>query len=285
MQANTNRRGFHDSGARAGVRCACSAHLHEAKENFVSKHPTHLIPAAILLVALSSCASIATQRRPDDWKAAEKGSKEPLSLFPSDTATMTDAEIARILDVNVRLRSRVRLAVLHLDHRSVDFGWLYVGAGAPVGWLNAEMFAALRKLDRVYDASYLPSVLVPSKLTVAHLREAGARYQADLLLIFRSECQTYQQFRLFRASRAKAYCLADASLLDVRTGLMPFTSRATKDYLIEEKESEIDLAETVRRSEQTAVEAAMLENANNLASFLKSLPVDTEAGDRQPSPY
>jgi hypothetical protein len=251
----------------------------------VSKYRTHLIlPASILLVALSSCASVATQPRPErDLKAAEGDSKEPLSLFPSDTATLTDAEIAHILDVNVRLRSRVRLAVLHLDHRSVDFGWLY-GGGAPVGWLNAEMFAVLRKLDRVYDASYLPSVLIPSKLTVAHLREAGARYQADLLLIFRTECRTHQQYRLFRASRAKAYCLADASLLDVRTGIMPFTSRATRDYLIEEKESEIDLAETVRRSEQTAVEAAMLENANNLASFLKSLPTETNAVDRQALP-
>jgi hypothetical protein len=241
----------------------------------VSKSATCLVLLSSVAIAHSSCASVATQpRRANDPRGlVASDAKEPVSLFPSDTAILTDAEIARILDVRVGLRNRVRLAVLHLDHRSMDFGYLYGGEGVPIGWLNADMFALLRKLERVHDASYLPSVLIPAKLTVGHLREAGARYQADLLLIFRTECRTYQQYRLFRASQAKAYCLADAALLDVRTGIVPFTSRATKDYLIEEKDTEIDLAETVRRSEQTAVEAAMLENATNLASFLKSVSV------------
>jgi hypothetical protein len=44
------------------------------------------------------------------------------------------------------------------------------------------------------------------------------------------------------------------------------------------------LAETVRRSEQTAVEAAMVENANNLAAFLKSLPAGSDTVDRQLPP-
>lgn len=235
---------------------------------------TRLIALTWLAIAPASCASVGTQPRPatDLRGPAEREAKETLSLFPSDTEILSDAEIARILDVRLGLRSRIRLAVLHLDHRSVDFSYLYRGEGVPIGWLHADMFAMLRKLERVYDASYLPSVLIPAKLTVGHLREAGARYQADLLLIFRTECRTHHQFRIFRASQAKAYCLADAALLDVRTGLVPFTSRATRDYLVEEQKSEIDFAETVRRSEQTAVEAAMFENASNLASFLKTLP-------------
>ena len=60
--------------------------------------------------------------------------------------------------------------------------------------------------------------------------------------------------------------------------------RGDRDCLIEEKESELDLAETVRRSEQTAVEAAMVENANNLAAFLKSLPAGSDTVDRQLPP-
>ena len=38
------------------------------------------------------------------------------------------------------------------------------------------------------------------------------------------------------------------------------------------------------RGQRTAVEAAMLGNANNLASFLKTLPTETDAVDRQASP-
>jgi len=230
---------------------------------------THLV---VLVLVAGGCGSIATQPRP--YAAALAGARDegPTSLFPSDAETMGDAEIARILDAQVALPRRARIAVLHLEHRSADFGWLYAGERAPATWLFADMFTTVRKSPRAYDVSYLPSVLVPHKLTVGYLREAAARYQADLLLIFRTECRTYQQYRLFSASQARAYCLADAALLEVRTGIMPFTSRSLQQFLIPESKADLDLSETVGRSEQTAAEAAMAENAGNLATFLGTLP-------------
>jgi hypothetical protein len=103
------------------------------------------------------------------------------------------------------LRDRLRVAVLHLGHRSVDFAWLYHAEPVPATWLQEKLFTALHGAAGVHDASYLPSFLIPVKLTVAHLREAAARYQADLLLVFQTECRTHQEYRLFQASRAKAY--------------------------------------------------------------------------------
>jgi hypothetical protein len=239
-------------------------------------HPRrHLAICLAFTVTGMSCGSVSTQMRPRE--PASPTAEGPLSLFPSDAAALADAEIARILDVRVALPAHVRIGVLHLEHRSADFSWLYSGERTPATWLFAGMFTALRKAERAYDASYLPSMLVPQKLTVGHLREAAARYQADLLLIFRTECRTYQRYKVFSASEAKAYCLADAAVLEVRTGLVPFTSRATQDFLIEEKKEDVELGETVRRSEQLAAEAAMTENATNVVAFLRGLPAKGKA--------
>jgi hypothetical protein len=229
-----------------------------------------------LLVTTGSCSSVSTQMRPHQ-AALPPPTEGPLSLFPSDAAALGDAEIGRILDVRVALPAQVRIGVLHLEHRSADYGWLYAGERTPATWLFTGMFEVLRKAERAYDASYLPTMLIPQKLTVGYLREAAARYQADLLLVFRTECRTYQQYNVFKASEAKAYCLADAAVLDVRSGLVPFTSRATQDFLIKEAREDVELGETVRRSEQLAAEAAMAEIATNVVAFLRALPPQQKA--------
>ena len=241
------------------------------------RHPALFVPALWLLAA-TGCASVASRPHPSLHTAPPDGPDEqqPLSLFPADGAALSDTEIARILSARPLLRPEMRVAVLHLEHRSVDFSWLYRSERVPATWLHEQLFAALRGAPGIHYASYLPAFLTPQKLGVGHLREAAARYQADLLLIFRTECRTHKQFRLLSASQAKAYCLADAGVIDVRTGLVPFSSRAVQQYVIDQEKAELDLEETVRRSEQTAVEAAMAENGRNLAEFMR-------AAQRRPS--
>ena len=58
------------------------------------------------------------------------------------------------------------------------------------------------------------------------LREAAARYQADLLLLFRSSCRTFERYRLFEQDQARAFCAVESVMLDVRTGLVPFVATA-----------------------------------------------------------
>lgn len=235
----------------------------------IERRPSLILPALWLLAA-AGCASIASRPHPALHTVSPNDQQQPVSLFPADRAALSDPEIEKILSARPLLRPEMRVAVLHLEHRSVDFSWLYRSEPVPTTWLHEKLFAALRGAAGIHDASYLPAFLTPQKLTVGHLREAAARYQADLLLIFRTECRTHKQFRLFSASQAKAYCLADAGVIDVRTGLVPFSSRAVEQYVIDQQQAEMDLEETVRRSEQTAVEAAMAENGRNLAAFMES---------------
>jgi hypothetical protein len=47
--------------------------------------------------------------------------------------------------------------------------------------------------------------------------------QADLLLVFRVSSDTYTQYRAFAKDKVKAYSTCEMVLLDIRTGLVPFT--------------------------------------------------------------
>jgi hypothetical protein len=229
----------------------------------------------VCLVVISSsvgCASVAT--RPPPPGLQERPAEPGASLFPGDAATLDDREIARILGARFEPRARMRIALLYLEHRSMDVGWVYgprqtASAQAPSS-INEKLIGVLRGAAGVYDASYVPSFMSPTKLTVGNLREAAARYQADLLLLYRSECHTFEEYRVFRPSRAKAYCVAEAAAIDVRTGILPFTSRAVRDFEVVELSDDLALAEAVRRSEQLAVDGAMVENGQNLVKFLQA---------------
>jgi len=124
--------------------------------------------------------------------------------------------------------------------------------------------------NKSLHASILPSVLVPGQRTVPYLREAAARYQADLLLVFRSACRSFERYRLFQSSRARAYCGVEAVLLDVRTGLVPFVATSTQSYDVEESEADLNFRETVLRSQLEAIGAGLLEVSQSVARFIES---------------
>lgn len=198
-----------------------------------------------------------------------------VSLFPSDAAILSDEAIASILDTSLRLPDRARIALLHIDHGSVGrfWGWgPFWGAIAPAARqeVTASVTAALRSSPRIRDAATLPTFLLPEKPTVGHLREAAARTQVDLVLIYRTDCQAYQRSRLFAASQARAFCSAESALLDVRSGVVPFTSRALRDFTVEQQSSDAGFPETVRKAEAQAFIAALEENALAVVAFLNA---------------
>lgn len=140
--------------------------------------------------------------------------------------------------------------------------------GAPGG--DGVRPAALRSSPHIRDAATLPTFLLPEKPTVGHLREAAARTQVDLVLIYRTDCQAYQRSRLFAASQARAFCSAESALLDVRSGVVPFTSRALRDFTVEQQSSDAGFPETVRKAEAQAFIAALEENALAVVAFLNA---------------
>jgi len=188
-------------------------------------------------------------------------------LFSGDAATLSDEAIQKILAYDYVPPALSRIALMP-SGRDAWSSWSEELAFASEK-MQTEVLERLRASPRVYDASYLPSILVPEKRTVPHLREAAARYQADLLLVYRSHCQSFERYRIFASDSLRAYCGVEAVLLDTRTGLVPFTAVATRSFDVVENPSDTNFNETRLRAQLDATASAMSEVSAEIVRFLE----------------
>jgi len=202
-----------------------------------------------------------------DYQARETLSQ---SLFREDLSVLSNEEIERILSSKIELPHDARLALLQLG---ADPHVLVLPAPDVNG--EGDAAAVLERLaasDRLSSVVLLPSLLVPRNLSVAKLREAAARFQADLLFIYRTPCQQFRRNRFLAADEARAYCVAEGVLLDVRTGIIPFSGVASSTFGAVQEPDGLTTYETLRRSQSEAIARALSELADHLLGFLAAAP-------------
>lgn len=225
----------------------------------------------LVLMALTGCTTPPVLRSDVAADSGPQYYRPPAAepLFASDKQVMSDEQIARALDYRVQLPARARIVVLNLSGARVSWSPDAAQASATQ---REGLLAKLRGSARVARASYLPVLLVPKDRTVGHLREAAARYQADLLLAYQASCDRYQRYKLVAADEVKAYCFVEGVLLDVRSGIVPFTYAAQEDYFAKENKSDMEFAETARKAEMAAIATAMDRIAAEFVNFLATTP-------------
>ena len=148
-----------------------------------------------------------------------------------------------------------------------DDGWLR-DSRLPAT-VTERLTGALRASGRVREAAPLPALLVPRQRTVGHLREAAARFQADLLLVYQTDCRSFERYRVFAPSEVRATCAVEAVLIDTRTGLVPFTAAAARQWSAKKAKEEKNFDETVQRVEWETVGDALEEVGRKTAAYLE----------------
>lgn len=189
---------------------------------------------------------------------------QEVSLFRGDAAVLSDQDIARILSTHLTFAARRRIAVLRLGRPQY---WSEEHATSETGNMTL-LLERLRTAHGVSEARELPLLLVPEKKTIPFLREAAARFQADLLLAYDTRVQTFSKYRLLGKDEAKALCTIEAVLLDVRTGIIPFSARATQEISVEKHPEEINFPEAVARATAEAEGKALQKASDDLLRFL-----------------
>ena len=235
---------------------------------------THLLALAFAGTVLSGCAS----QKPV-MATVEYAAKEPIatSLFSSDQAILGDEAVERILSSKLELPAKAKVALMKFPDAD---GSRYYGS---YYWRDEEylklqqvqvdtLSKALLASDQIVEVTPLPSLLTPRQLSIPILREAAVRMQADLLLVFRVSSDTYSQYRAFTKDKVKAYSTCELVLLDVRTGLVPFTRVVSRERVELKQPTDFDLTETMRRAEQAAAAEALKIAAEDLVTFIKSVP-------------
>jgi hypothetical protein len=188
----------------------------------------------------------------------------PGSLFKGDQAVISDQDIARILNTQVSLTGRHRLAILNLAARTYWSDEL-----AEVEAKNSDnLLNTFKASPQLADALFLPSLLVPEKRTVPYLREAAARIQADLLFVYNARIETFRRDRFFKSDEVHAQCIAESVLLDVRTGIVVDTAHATESISMKKTAADVNFSETVARAESEARGKAVVTLANAVVQRL-----------------
>jgi hypothetical protein len=186
------------------------------------------------------------------------------SLFKGDQALLSDQDIARILNSRLSLTDRHRMAILSLGSNS----WWSEDL-ADIEAKNFEgLLQALRAAPQLTEVRLLPSLLVPEKRTVPYLREAAARIQADLLFVYTTRIQTFRRDRFLKPNEVHAQCVAESVLLDVRTGIVADTARATENIALTKTASDLNFNETVARAEADARGKALVSLAQAVVKRL-----------------
>lgn len=187
------------------------------------------------------------------------------SLFKGDQAVLSNQDIDRILSAHVDLSDRRRLVALGLSPRSI-----WAPEFAVIDEQNSAQFLkALAAAPNLAQVRMMPQLLVPEKRTIPYLREAAARFQADLLLVYAARIRTFQRDRILSANEVNAEASAEAVLLDVRTGIVVQSARASEAIAAKKAPGDLNFAQTVAKAEEEASGRALLKLADSVTAFLR----------------
>lgn len=228
------------------------------------------ICALVLCLFLQACATVSSIDKPHS-QAHGGALAEEAGLLESVTVGNDDKKIKELLNYYVKLPAKNRIAILKL---SKDSYWRYYSNDFNQinDSLVNEFIKRLRSSSRVYDASFLPAMLVPEKRTIPVLREAAARFQADLLLAYRSSCQSYQKYRFIRADETKSYCSVESVLLDTRSGVIVKSIVSREDFFTSKASGDMSFSETVKKAELEATAKALGNVAKEVVAYLRNVP-------------
>ncbi|WP_317930710.1 hypothetical protein [Halioxenophilus sp. WMMB6] len=226
-------------------------------------------------VLLSACSSVSSIERPASYyqePAAGEG-----GLLDGPLLANEDQKIAELLSYRLTLPQQNRIAILKL---SGDNYWRFYSNDFTQlnDSLVTNLITQLRASPRVYDASFLPAMLVPEKRNLPALREAAARFQADLLLAYRSECHSYQKYRFISPSESKSYCSVEAVLLDIRSGVIVKSVVASEDFVATKTQADTNFNETIKKAELEALAKALGQVAGEVVKFMALVPTLAAAG-------
>jgi hypothetical protein len=194
------------------------------------------------------------------------------SLFDAKESTISEEGIARILDGYIVLPDSARVALLNLESKTLRRYY-------PSYWSDENyrllqqgfidtLISNLDRTGRVQRVSLLPQLLLSNEPTIFSLRESAVRMQTDLLFVFSIYSTTYNRVRVFNKDETKAYATCEGLLLDIRTGIVPFTTVVSRDYVATNTATDANAGDRSRRAETEASRQALAEVADRLRLFL-----------------
>lgn len=231
--------------------------------------------ASLLIVFITLFAACTTTKRSannSDFNGSAGDTLITQSLFSDRASTISEENIQKILDGNFKLPQKLRVAIVRLEPSIQKRNyWSY--------WNNEQYLKTqqsyldsftekFKQSPRVVSVSVIPDLLISNKPSFTNIREAAVRMQADIVVVYSIESDIYSKYKLFSKNDIKAFATTQLIILDVRTGLIPFSTIVTKDYLSQKKKEEVDNAEASSRIQNEAVLLTINDIGQKITAFL-----------------
>ena len=209
-----------------------------------------------------------------EWSPENTTLSEDIGLAPS---ALSDSALLALLSHRLTLPSRIAVAVLHLPGGAAR-RWGFDGGLTELSQVLADSAVqVISRVPRVLRAVPLPSMLLPTERTVAAIREATARLQADVVLVYRPSCRLYERTPFVGRTQYRAVCTLQAILLDARSGVIPTATVVTREFVTQHQKGDFDDSETVRRAQLAAITSALADVSAHVAVVIGKIPSDDRA--------
>ena len=221
------------------------------------------------VIIFASCTTTNQISNPSDYVSNDPPITH--SLFDDKSSTISEENIQKILDGNYSLPNNLRVAFVKLEssqnqRRNYWSDEQYLKAQQQYLDLFSEKF---RKSSRVKSISTIPDILISKNPTFTSIRESAVRTQSDIVVIYSINSDIYSHYRLFSKTDIKAFATTQLIIMDVRTGLIPFTTIVTKDFQDKKSDSDLNENETRNRIKNQAVLLTIEEIGKQVTNFLE----------------
>ena len=232
-----------------------------------------LLAFLVLAILMSSC-SPSYQVSHSYYDDRVDGPPITESLFTDKSATISEENIQKILDGSYKTPHQLRVAVLRLDGPKKNYNWYAWGDEAYLKTQQAflDSFSAkFKQSPRVAKLMAIPDLLTSkSQPSLTTIRESAVRMQADMVMAYVINSDIYTKYRGFKKPDIKAYATTQLIIMDVRTGLVPFSTVVTRDFLTMKKKEELNIVEAKNNVQTQAVLLTINEIGRQVLEYLKA---------------
>lgn len=227
----------------------------------------------IITLAFTACTTASHKTYLEPSLAAEAYTPNTIekSLFDDKSATISEENIQKILNGKYSLPAKARVALVKLNGRQSSFYYRSDEDFLKTQQSYMDMLSdSLKTSNKVTSVSVIPQILLSKDPSFLTIREAAVRTQADLVAVFAINSDIYYKYKAFSGTKIKAFATVQFIILDVRTGLIPFSKTVTRDFESQKVKDDYSESEAAARVKNEAVLLAINDIGAEAAAFLNN---------------
>jgi hypothetical protein len=230
-------------------------------------------PLIIVVIALlTSCGTTRPVGNSSGLDTPSGDTPITQSLFSDRASTISEENIQKILDGTYKLPKQLRVAIVRLEPtpQLKRYYWSdeqYLKTQQSYLDLFMNNF---KQSSRVTKLSIIPDLLISKTPSFTNIREAAVRMQADVVVVYAITSDIYSKYKFFSKPDIKAFATTQLIVLDIRTGLIPFSTIVTRDFLSQKKKEELGNAEAASRIQNEAVLLTINDIGQKITDFLNA---------------